>query len=106
MARRIRHSWLAGLAALTLGGCATTGEPDASGLPASALPAGRGRAILERECLKCHELDALDLFKGFYTRDQWASLVATMRANGARVDDDELDVLAAYLERYFGVGAD
>jgi hypothetical protein len=106
VARGLRRSLLVGFAGVTLGACAAQRAPDGSEAALSALPPGPGRAILERECLKCHELDALELFKGFYTRDQWSSLIVTMRGNGAQIEDGELDVLAAYLERYFGTGDD
>jgi len=73
---------------------------------APALPPGEGRAILERECLNCHELGALELFQEFYNRERWRSLVITMRENGARVDDEQLEVLADYLAEHFGTGDD
>jgi mono/diheme cytochrome c family protein len=94
--------------AIVLGGsvfaaCATTGSvPDRQ--QTLALPPGEGRAILERECLRCHELDALALFRDFYGREQWRALVLTMRENGARVDDQQVAVLADYLATYFGTG--
>lgn len=69
---------------------------------AGALPTGEGRDILVRECLNCHQLDALELFRGFYTEDRWRSLVLTMRENGAEVDDRQVDVLAEYLAQHFG----
>jgi mono/diheme cytochrome c family protein len=102
----------ASLACLICTGCAVRGpvELASSALePASMsveLPPGAGRAILQRQCLNCHELDALELFSGFYGRDRWRSLVITMRDNGAVVDDGEVEVLAAYLARHFGTGAD
>lgn len=66
------------------------------------LPPGTGRDILVADCLSCHELSALALFKGFYTRDSWRDLVVTMRANGAALDDAEVEVLADYLAQHFG----
>lgn len=83
----------------------------ARGLPLTAyapgvdLPEGPGRDILYAECLSCHELTALALFKGFYTRDSWRALVVGMVANGAEVDDAELEVLSDYLAQHFGVGS-
>lgn len=68
----------------------------------SSLPSGQGREILEHECLRCHELDALTLFRDFYGREQWRALVMTMRDNGAELDDAQVDVLARYLARHFG----
>jgi hypothetical protein len=93
------------LGALALGACA--GSDTRNGRVATeSLPPGPGRAILERECLKCHELDALALFSDFYGREQWRSLVLTMRDNGAEVDDEQVDLLAIYLARYFGTESD
>jgi hypothetical protein len=66
------------------------------------LPAGQGREILVSACLGCHELGGLDLFKGFYTRDSWRSLVQSMQANGADVDSADVEVLADYLVQHFG----
>jgi mono/diheme cytochrome c family protein len=85
-----------------LSACAT--QPVAEFTAAGALPPGDGRAILENQCLVCHELDALDLFADYYGQDQWRSLVLTMRANGANVNDAEVEVLAAYLSQHFGTG--
>ena len=67
------------------------------------LPAGAGREILVSECLNCHELAALELFRGFYDRNLWRSLVITMRANGASVDDAQVEVLSDYLAQHFGI---
>jgi hypothetical protein len=120
--RTDKSAFLLGLLA-ACGGCTTLQTPPASvngaESPASAatlpqrstfdagidLPAGQGRDILVSECLNCHELAVLELFKGFYTRDNWHALVVSMRANGAQVDDDEIDVLSAYLAQHFGAGA-
>jgi len=90
-------------AAFAVAGC-TAGGVAPQTAAARNLPPGEGRVVLERECLKCHELDAIELFSGFYNRDRWRSLVLTMRANGANVDDAEVEVLAAYLARYYGTG--
>jgi len=66
------------------------------------LPEGPGREILVASCLSCHQLGGLALFKGYYTRDLWRSLVVTMTAYGAEVDGAEVEVLADYLEQHFG----
>jgi cytochrome c5 len=70
------------------------------------LPPGQGRALLERECLNCHELKALTLFSAYYNRERWRALVMTMRGNGAVLDDAEVEVVADYLARNFGTGLD
>jgi hypothetical protein len=66
------------------------------------LPEGPGREILVAACLGCHELTALGLFKGFYTRESWQTLVLTMKEQGAPVDETEIEVLADYLAQHFG----
>jgi len=75
-------------------------EPDR----VAGLPVGDGRNILVAECLNCHELDALELFEGYYNKARWRSLVLTMRENGAQVDDREVEILAEYLALNFGTG--
>ena len=69
------------------------------------LPAGPGREIVVAQCLVCHELAALELFTGFYTHESWRSLVISMRAHGAELDDVEVEAVSRYLTRHFGVGA-
>lgn len=111
---RIRRSVvLLGLLA-ACGACTATRPQSTASQPASSvattfgagveLPAGPGRDILVAACLGCHELTALALFKGFYTRDSWRDLVLTMEANGAEVDGAEVEVLADYLAQHFGAG--
>jgi hypothetical protein len=107
LARRIEGvAFLIGLLAVCWG-CTTAQQTASTRAPAYAvgveLPAGEGREILVTECLNCHELDALELFQDFYDRGNWRSLVVSMRANGAEVDDLEVEVLADYLARHFGV---
>lgn len=88
--------------------CTSAPQPAPSPKPAFdagvELPAGPGRNILITQCLKCHQLSAIELFSEFYTRDDWRSLVLTMRANGAEVDDAEVEVLSDYLAEHFGTG--
>jgi len=92
-------------AALAIAACGVSRTTEVVGF-AATLPAGEGRELLISECLNCHELSALELFQDFYTADRWRSLVITMRANGAEVDDAEVEVLARYLAQHFGTGVD
>jgi hypothetical protein len=93
---------------LALCAACTTTRHDGSA-PAAAfeagveLPAGAGREILVSECLNCHELAVLELFASFYDRDSWHELVISMRANGADVDDAEVELVSDYLAQHFGV---
>ena len=66
------------------------------------LPEGQGRDILVSACLSCHDLGGLALFSGFYTRDDWRTLVLTMIETGATVDAAEVETVADYLARHFG----
>lgn len=108
------RSGLLGIAAFGLAACAHDGQATGTeaGQAASraeaglVLPPGAGRALLERECLNCHELEVVELFSDFYDRELWRSLVITMRGNGATLDDREVEVIAEYLARYFGTGVD
>ena len=100
----MRGAWqIIGLGGVLSAACAVVPGPRRADTGVD-LPPGEGRAILETQCLVCHELGALTLFEDFYGRDRWRALVITMRANGAVVDDDEVEVLADYLARHFGTG--
>ena len=105
-----RHVGLLAVAAFGLTACVHQGQATSEATsPAEAglvLPPGPGRALLERECLNCHELEAVELFSDFYNLDLWRSLVLTMRGNGARLDDTEVETIAEYLARNFGTGVD
>jgi mono/diheme cytochrome c family protein len=101
----VRQRLLIGLWALACAACGTSEVRDAPEQIAG-LPVGDGRDILLTQCLICHELDALELFKGFYNKERWRSLVLTMRENGAQVDDREVEILAEYLAEHFGTGVE
>ena len=98
---------LLGLVA-ALGACATA--PSARVEPTRAppafkagvdLPSGPGRDLLVSSCLGCHDLTTLPLFAPFYERDRWHTLVVTMQAHGADLDDAEVELLADYLAQHF-----
>jgi hypothetical protein len=66
------------------------------------LPAGAGRGILLRDCLGCHDLGGLELFRGYYTRDDWRTLILTMASHGATINEADVETLADYLALHFG----
>jgi len=41
-------------------------------------------------------------FRGYYNRQQWEDIVATMMGYGAKVTKEDVDVLADYLAQYLG----
>jgi hypothetical protein len=93
-------------AVATCAGCAPEPTREAGAPPGFEagveLPSGQGRDILVASCLGCHDLSALPLFAPFYTRDSWRTLLVTMQAHGADVDDTEVELLADYLAHHFG----
>jgi hypothetical protein len=80
-----------------LGACATPPAFEAG----VDLPSGPGRDLLVGSCLGCHDLTTLPLFAPFYERDRWYTLVLTMQAHGADLDNAEVELLADYLAQHF-----
>jgi cytochrome c5 len=70
--------------------------------PASDLPEGAGRAILQANCTWCHDLREVTKFRGYYDRRQWRDIVVTMVEYGAAVKGPDVDVLADYLDANLG----
>jgi len=65
-------------------------------------PQEPGEKILLRACTVCHATTEITKFKGYYSRDQWADVVRTMRGDGAVVQDDEVPVLVDYIFKMYG----
>jgi len=61
------------------------------------LPPGEGQALATRICGQCHSVELV--MRHRLTRRQWAAQIDTMISKGAKVDDDDFDVLADYLAR-------
>jgi len=68
----------------------------------SAPPQEPGEKILQRACTVCHNTVEITKFKGYYSRDQWADVVRTMRADGAVLQEDEVPVLVDYIFKMYG----
>ena len=64
---------------------------------AAILPPGEGQALATRICGQCHSVELL--MRHRLTRRQWMAQIDTMISKGAKVDDDDFDVLADYLTR-------
>ena len=77
------------------------GEPVAITDPGIELAPGEGREIMLGKCLGCHDLGGIDLFAGYYSREDWHRLVETMIAHGAAIDADEAEVIADYLALHY-----
>jgi hypothetical protein len=81
---------------------APTATATAAPEPGIDLPPGPGRELLLADCLGCHDLGGIELFAGFYTRDDWRVLVQTMVTHGATLDAAGVETVAEYLTLHFG----
>lgn len=70
--------------------------------PEEELPEGDGKKILLASCTSCHNLSEVTKFRGYYTREQWRDIVATMVEYGADVKKPEVDTLVDYLTEHLG----
>jgi|SRR6185312_2284063 len=70
--------------------------------PPVHLPDGDGKALVEHACSQCHSLETVT--RSHLTRKQWEGRIDQMIAKGAKLSDDDIDVVAAYLARHFGPG--
>jgi len=64
------------------------------------LPDGEGKALVERVCAKCHDLEATARSRN--TRERWTEIVDDMASRGAEATDAEFDQIVEYLARNFG----
>ena len=71
-------------------------------MPGSDLPPGQGRTILQASCTVCHDLGEVTKFRGYYNKQQWQDIVATMMGYGASISKEDVDVLADYLTQSIG----
>ncbi len=66
----------------------------------TALPAGEGKALIETNCTKCHELSKV--IHARQTKISWQQTVENMVGRGAQVSDDDVPVIVEYLAANFG----
>jgi cytochrome c5 len=64
------------------------------------LPEGEGKAIATEFCQDCHKLSNLTASRK--APDDWHDTVQTMMDRGARLPQDKVDILVAYLVKNFG----
>jgi hypothetical protein len=82
--------------------CASNPSRPIATLPGGDLPVGQGRVILQTSCTVCHDLGEVTKFRGYYTKDQWQDVVMTMVGYGAKVKEEDVDVLIDYLTQTLG----
>jgi competence ComEA-like helix-hairpin-helix protein len=66
---------------------------------APALPPGKGKAIVQRDCAGCHALKVVTSKRA--SKEQWAALVDQMVSRGADVPDEEIETVVDYLAENF-----
>lgn len=69
--------------------------------PPPSLPGARGQVDVERVCAQCHAFEVVAQSR--HTRKQWEAQVESMIAKGAKISDEEFDVIADYLATHFGI---
>jgi hypothetical protein len=93
---------LVAIGAMLMAACASTAPRPIAVVPGSDLPPGLGRTMLESSCTVCHDLREVTKFRGYYNRQQWQDIVATMMGYGANIKKDDVDLLADYLTQNLG----
>ncbi len=66
------------------------------------LPEGPGREVVLRACSQCHSLE--NVLRSRLTRRQWEARIDEMLGRGAKLTDEEIDLVAEYLSVNFGPG--
>ncbi len=87
---------LAANAADALTGAASRFDPNIE------LPDDDGKQLILAACTRCHELQGLASYKGYWGKPQWTAMVETMVQNGAVLTPQQVDSVAEYLARHFG----
>lgn len=65
------------------------------------LPKGPGRDLVQAKCAVCHVLPVVVAKRK--TEDQWAQSVDQMISRGAKVSDEEYEIIVAYMTKNYGV---
>jgi cytochrome c5 len=68
--------------------------------PTEPSPAGDGAALLEERCTVCHGLDRTTSAQK--TREEWEQTVVRMVGKGAELNEEEQEILIAYLAETYG----
>lgn len=70
---------------------------------ADLLPDGPGKAVVQRDCLTCHDVHKTTSKRG--NEDDWANTVSQMIGRGANVSDDDANTIVEYMAAHFGPSA-
>lgn len=69
--------------------------------PEPQLADGPGKAVVEAVCGECHEA-ASRITKLKKSEGEWAEVITDMEGRGMTADQKDLDVVLAYLTKYYG----
>ena len=67
---------------------------------AQGLPEGKGKDLVRRICVSCHDLSPITSSGGF-SRREWEMVIQSMINMGADITGDEIPVLVDYLTASF-----
>jgi hypothetical protein len=70
--------------------------------PVIELPEGEGKQLVLAACTRCHTLEGLQSYKGYWGRTQWFDMVQSMVKNGAVLDSGQVQKVTDYLTANFG----
>jgi cytochrome c5 len=65
------------------------------------LPKGPGQTLVQTKCISCHALPIVLAKRK--TEDEWDASLNQMVSRGAKLNDDEYDIVLAYLVKNFGM---
>jgi len=66
----------------------------------SQLPDGPGKQIVQNACTQCHEIEMVTTQN--FTKEEWSHTVDLMVSRGARLNQDQIATVVAYLAGNFG----
>lgn len=68
--------------------------------PSSKLTDAEGKAVFQRVCIKCHDLEGT--IRSRNTPERWGQIIDDMASKGAEATDEEFDQILDYLSRNYG----
>ncbi len=70
------------------------------------LPEGTGKQLTALACTRCHNLNGLPAYKGYWSREQWLTMVEAMVKHGAELNAAQKQLVTDYLNSSYGRSSD
>lgn len=86
------------IAAMVFVGVALS-EPPSKSTDPQEVPEKEGKELVQRACGQCHSFDVV--ISQPHSREEWTEVVARMIGNGARLSDDEYNLIIDYLSTHY-----